>query len=43
MASAAETALTAECADVRNRWWLTAPALFIIFCAALGPLLVVLT
>jgi spermidine/putrescine transport system permease protein len=43
MASAAETALAAERADVRNRWWLTAPALFIIFCAALGPLLVVLT
>ncbi len=43
MASAAETALAAERADVRNRWWLTAPALIIIFCAALGPLLVVLT
>ncbi|MGQ0486139.1 MAG: ABC transporter permease [Hyphomicrobiales bacterium] len=42
MASAAETALAAERADVRNRWWLTAPALVIIFCAALGPLLVVL-
>jgi len=43
MASAAEIALAAEHADVRKRWWLTAPALFIIFCAALGPLLVVLT
>jgi spermidine/putrescine transport system permease protein len=42
MASAAETALAAEHADVRARLWLTAPALLIIFCAALGPLLVVL-
>jgi len=43
MASAAEIALAAERADIRHRLWLTAPALFIIFCAALGPLLVVLT
>jgi spermidine/putrescine transport system permease protein len=27
--------------DIRNRWWLSAPALAIIFLAAIGPLLVV--
>ncbi len=43
MASAAETAVAAERADIRHRLWLAAPALVIIFCAALGPLLIVLT
>jgi spermidine/putrescine transport system permease protein len=42
MASAAEIALRAQRRDIRNRWWLSAPALFIIFIAAIGPLFVVL-
>ncbi len=43
MARASEIAEAAERQDVRTKRWLTAPALFIIFCAALGPLLVTLT
>ena len=43
MATARETAEAAEHKDVVKRLWLTAPALIIIFFAALGPLLVVLT
>lgn len=43
MATARETAEAAEHKDVVKRLWLTAPALTIIFFAALGPLLVVLT
>jgi spermidine/putrescine transport system permease protein len=42
MSSAAEIAREAERKDIRTRWWLTAPALVIIFIAALGPLLIVL-
>ena len=41
MTDAAGIAESARRADVRNRWWLTAPALVIIFFAAIGPLLVV--
>jgi spermidine/putrescine transport system permease protein len=43
MLSARETAEAAERLDVQRRLWLSVPALAIIFCAALGPLLVVLT
>ena len=39
---AAEVALAAERQDVKTRWYLSLPALFIIFLAAIGPLLVVL-
>ena len=42
MASAAEVAEKAERDDIRSRWLLSAPALIIIFFAALGPLLIVL-
>ncbi|MEQ1522153.1 MAG: ABC transporter permease [Aestuariivirga sp.] len=42
MATARETALAAERQDIVTRLWLSTPALVIIFCAALGPLLVVL-
>ena len=41
MTDAAGIAESARRADVRNRWWLTAPALVIIFFAAIGPLFVV--
>ena len=43
MATALQIAEAAERKDVVKRLWLTAPALAIIFFAALGPLLVVLT
>jgi spermidine/putrescine transport system permease protein len=42
MASARETAEAAHRRDVRGRWLLSAPALVIIFLAAIGPLFVVL-
>lgn len=42
MATARETAIAAERQDIVTRLWLSTPALIIIFCAALGPLLVVL-
>jgi spermidine/putrescine transport system permease protein len=42
MTTAAEIAEHARLADIRNRWWLSAPALLIIFFAAIGPLAVVL-
>ena len=42
MATARETAIAEERKDVVTRLWLSTPALVIIFCAALGPLLVVL-
>lgn len=42
MATARETAMAEERKDVVTRLWLSTPALVIIFCAALGPLLVVL-
>ena len=42
MASAAEVAEKAEREDIRSRWLLSAPALVIIFFAAVGPLLIVL-
>ncbi len=42
MSDATRIAENARRADIRNRWWLTAPALFILFVAAIGPLLVVL-
>ncbi|WP_269932440.1 ABC transporter permease [Aminobacter sp. HY435] len=42
MATAAEIERQAEARDVRNRWFLSAPALIIIFLAASGPLLIVL-
>jgi spermidine/putrescine transport system permease protein len=42
MASAAEVAENAEREDVRSRWLLSAPALVVIFFAAVGPLLIVL-
>jgi spermidine/putrescine transport system permease protein len=41
MATAAEIAREAELKDIRTRWWLSAPALIIIFIAALGPLFIV--
>lgn len=40
MASAREVAEAAERRDVRNRWYLTAPALVIIMLAAIGPLFI---
>ena len=43
MATAREIAEAADRRDIRTRLWLTTPALAIIFFAALGPLLVVLT
>jgi spermidine/putrescine transport system permease protein len=42
MATAAEIAEHARIADIRQRWWLSAPALIIIFFAAIGPLAIVL-
>jgi spermidine/putrescine transport system permease protein len=42
MASAAEIAEAATRRDIRGRWLLSAPALIIIFLAAIGPLFVVL-
>lgn len=42
MSDAARIAEEARRADIRTRWWLTAPALFILFIAAVGPLFVVL-
>jgi len=42
MSDAARIAEDARRADIRTRWWLTAPALFILFIAAVGPLFVVL-
>jgi len=42
MATAREIAEAAERKDIRDRWLLSAPALVIIFCAAIGPLFVVL-
>jgi spermidine/putrescine transport system permease protein len=42
MSRAAETAEKFRKADIKNRWLLSAPALLIIFFAALGPLFVVL-
>jgi len=42
MASAAEFARDSERRDIRGRWLLSAPALLIIFFAAIGPLFVVL-
>ena len=41
MTTAAEIAARAEREDVRKRWLLSTPALFIIFLAGIGPLLVV--
>lgn len=42
MASAEETARAADRKDIRERWLLSAPALAIIFVAAIGPLFVML-
>jgi spermidine/putrescine transport system permease protein len=42
MATAAEIASKVERQDIRRRWMLSAPALIIIFCAAAGPLAIVL-
>ena len=42
MATARETAIAEERKDICHPAWLSTPALVIIFCAALGPLLVVL-
>jgi len=42
MATAAEIEKQAEAREVRNRWYLAAPALIIILLAASGPLLIVL-
>ncbi|OQM77017.1 ABC transporter permease [Manganibacter manganicus] len=42
MASAQEAAEAAARSDVRNRWLLSAPALLIIFFAAVGPLFIML-
>ncbi len=42
MASAQESARIAEREDIRNRWLLSAPALVIIFLAAIGPLFIML-
>ena len=41
MATASEIADKAERNDIRSRWLLSAPALLIVFLAALGPLLIV--
>ncbi len=40
--SAAEVAESFRQADIRTRWWLTTPALFIIAVGAIGPLFVML-
>ena len=42
MDSARQAALAARRQDIRSRWLLSAPALVIIFCAAVGPLFVML-
>ncbi len=42
MTSAADIIKAEQKRDIRNRWLLSAPALFIIFAAAAGPLLIVL-
>lgn len=42
MATAGETAEFARRADIRTRWWLSAPALLVIFIGAIGPLFVML-
>lgn len=42
MSGAQEAAVAAEKKDIRSRWLLSAPALIIIFCAAVGPLFVML-
>ncbi|MCB1433102.1 MAG: ABC transporter permease, partial [Alphaproteobacteria bacterium] len=42
MSRASDVAETAHRRDIRNRWLLSAPALVIIFFAAIGPLFVVL-
>ena len=42
MASAQENATLAERKDIRTRWLLSAPALLIVFFAAIGPLFVML-
>lgn len=42
MASAEETAEAAERKDIRQRWLLSAPALVVIFFAALGPLAIMI-
>jgi spermidine/putrescine transport system permease protein len=42
MSSAREAAAEADRKDIRNRWLLSAPALFIILVAATGPLFIVL-
>ena len=39
MSGAQEAALAAQKQDIRSRWLLSAPALLIIFFAAVGPLL----
>ena len=41
MATAAQTAEARARKDVADRWLLSAPALFIIFVAAIGPLFIV--
>lgn len=41
MANAQEITRQAQRRDIRNRWWLSAPALLIVFFAAIGPLVVV--
>ncbi|TPN74899.1 ABC transporter permease [Mesorhizobium sp. CU2] len=41
MANASEVAEKAERDDIRSRWLLSAPALLIVFLAAVGPLLIV--
>ncbi|MDP3898925.1 MAG: ABC transporter permease [Mesorhizobium sp.] len=42
MASASEIAIERDRADIRKRWLLSAPALFLIFIASTGPLFIVL-
>jgi len=42
MANAREVGEATVRQDVRNRWWLSAPALIIIFFAASGPLFIML-
>lgn len=42
MANAEQTLLTARRRDIRGRWLLSAPALLIVLCAAIGPLVVML-
>jgi ABC-type sugar transport system permease subunit len=42
MATAEEIARAADRRDIRNRWYLSAPAMLTIFFAAVGPLAIVL-